>query len=92
MKFKLGEILKDRVTGFTGVVMGRTEYFTGCIHYGLQATKLKDGAIVAWEWLDEQRLDATEKRVDFYPEYSQKHVPIIPTSGPFQSPSSKHSH
>jgi hypothetical protein len=39
MKYKLAEELKDIVTGFTGYVMGRTEYLTGCTHYGLQAKK-----------------------------------------------------
>lgn len=56
MKFELGEVLKDKVTGFQGVVMARTEYFTDCIHYGLCSQTLKDGKPIDWEWLDETRL------------------------------------
>lgn len=56
MKFGLGEVLKDKVTGFEGVVLGRTEYFTGCDHYGLCSQELKDGKPIGWEWLDEIRL------------------------------------
>ena len=41
-KFELGEVLKDKITGFTGVVMGRTEYFTDCDHYGLCSQKLRN--------------------------------------------------
>jgi len=55
--FELGEILKDKITGFKGVVMGRTEYFTDCIHYGLLSQKLSDsGKPIDWQWFDETRL------------------------------------
>jgi len=64
MKFELGEILKDKVTGFQGVAMGRTEYFTNCSHYGLCSQSLKDGKTLDWEWFAETRLikvDGAEK-------------------------------
>ncbi|KKN19534.1 hypothetical protein LCGC14_0944690 [marine sediment metagenome] len=56
MKFELGEVLKDIVTGFTGVAMVRAEYFTGCTHYGLQPQSLKDEKPINWEWIDESQL------------------------------------
>jgi len=56
MKFELGEVLKDKITGFQGVAMARTEYFTDCIHYGLCSQELKDGKPIDWEWIDETRL------------------------------------
>ena len=63
-KFELGEVLKDVVTGYTGVCMGRTEYLTGCSHYGLLSQKLKDdGTPRDYEWFDEQRLCITGKVV-----------------------------
>ncbi|KKK63622.1 hypothetical protein LCGC14_2992430 [marine sediment metagenome] len=55
-KFELGTTLRDKVTGFEGVVMVRAEYFTGCVHYGLQTRELKDGRITDWEWIDGSRL------------------------------------
>lgn len=61
-KFRLGEILKDKITGFKGVAMARTEYFTGCTHYGLAAQKLgKSGTPEDWQWFDEIRLMRTKK-------------------------------
>lgn len=39
MKFELGELLEDKVTGFKGTVMVRAEYFTGCVCYGLFCPK-----------------------------------------------------
>ena len=56
-KFEMFDRLKDQVSGFTGVVLGRTEYSTGCRHYGLVAENLqKDGAPSEWQWFDETRL------------------------------------
>jgi len=76
MKFELGEILKDRVTGFGGVVMGRTEYFTDCTHYGLCSQSLKDGKPMDWEWFDETRLVRVKgaKKIE--------RESRVPTSGP----------
>lgn len=56
-KFKLGEGVKDIVTGFTGVVMGQSSFLTGCNQYGVSPTKLqKDGERFEWQWFDENRL------------------------------------
>ena len=58
-EFELGEILKDRVSG----------YFTGCVHYGLCSQSLKDNRPIDWEWFDETRLDKVKgkKRVEIGP-------------------------
>ena len=60
-KYALGEVLRDKVTGFEGVVMVRANYFTRCDHYGLCPQNLKDGKPIDWEWLDEIRLFPVEK-------------------------------
>jgi hypothetical protein len=80
-KFELGEVLKDVVTGFQGVAMGRTQYFTDCNHYGLCSQKLdKDGKIGEWVWLDETRLIRTKKVKIVLGERAK------PTSGMFPDP------
>jgi hypothetical protein len=76
MEFELGEVLKDKVTGFQGVAMGRTEYFTDCSHYGLCSQSLKDGKPMEWEWFDETRLVRVEGAEKVVKE------PRTPTSGP----------
>ncbi len=56
-KHQLGQVVKDIVTGFTGVIMSRTEYLTGCRQYGVQTQRLnKEGALRQWEWFDEDRI------------------------------------
>ena len=56
-KFKLNLNVRDKVTGFKGMILGRTEYSTGCIQYGICPTELtKEGKFPEWTWLDEDRL------------------------------------
>jgi len=64
-KYELGTVLRDLVTGFKGVAMGRTQYYTGCNHYGLISQKMTEkGKPNEWQWLDESRLGPTgEKKV-----------------------------
>lgn len=56
-KIELGSTVRDKITGLEGVVMGRTEYLTGCAHVGIQR-KLKesDSLIPDWQWVDERRV------------------------------------
>ena len=56
-KFDLESLVKDRITGLQGIILGRTEYATGCIQYGISPQEVnKDGKINNWEWFDETRL------------------------------------
>lgn len=57
-KFGMEDVLKDRISGFQGVVMSISFYATGCTHYGLMTQGVKDdGTLAPWEWLDESRLE-----------------------------------
>jgi len=52
------QIIWKKVTGFTGVIMSQTKYFTGCLHYGVQSRSLTtEGKLKDWEYIDESRLD-----------------------------------
>jgi len=63
-KFNLHQIVKDKVTGFIGVILGRSEYATGCRQYGVAPQKMtKDGKLPEWEWFDETRLELTGKTI-----------------------------
>ena len=63
-KYECGDLLKDKVTGITGIVMVRAEYSTGCHHYGLQNQKPKDnGDAKDWRWLDQSQVKRVKKAV-----------------------------
>ena len=62
MKFELGDVVKDIITGLEGVVMVRAEYLTNCTHIGIQPFSLKDGIPQDWIWIDERRCKKTSKK------------------------------
>ncbi len=55
-KFSVGDKLKDKITGFSGVVMARTEWLNGCVRYQLQPTELKAGKMQDEAVFDEGQL------------------------------------
>jgi len=57
MKFELGEMLQDKVTGFKGVAISRAEYLTDSTSYGLCCRTLKDGVPMEVQWFDKSRLE-----------------------------------
>lgn len=57
-KFDLGETVRDKVSGFEGIVVTRGDHVSGCDSYGVQTKTLKDGAPQDLKWFDEPRLEA----------------------------------
>jgi hypothetical protein len=63
MKPKIGDIAKDNITGFSGLIDAKIEYLTGCTQFRLQPRELKDSKIQECVWFDENRLTTTEAGV-----------------------------
>ena len=61
MTIKLGQKVKDSITGFEGIVVAKAEYLDGCIRYQVQPQQLPDGKSIDTEWIDEQRLTDKSK-------------------------------
>lgn len=60
---KLGDLVKDMVTGFTGIATSHTEYLYGCVHIGITSRGLdKEGIPIGALNFDEQRVILVEKR------------------------------
>lgn len=53
---KLGNKLRDCVTGFEGVAVSRIEYLNGCVQFCLRAP-IKDGKIEDGQWFDVHQLE-----------------------------------
>jgi len=61
-KFDQHAKVKDIISGFTGLVVGRTEWDNGCIRYTVASQKLdKDGKVIASEAFDESNLVSLHK-------------------------------
>jgi len=56
----MGDQVKDEISGFSGIVVTRIEYFNGCKRYAVLARKLEAGRPVD-EWIDESQLKLIQK-------------------------------
>lgn len=65
IKIELGDLAKDKITGFEGVVIGHAEYLTGCDQYVLQpkCTDSNSGLYPEAQWFDKGRLVLMDKNV-----------------------------
>lgn len=57
---ELGNKVRDTVTGFTGIVVGKTIWMYGCERSAVQSDKLHDNKPVDEHWFDDQRLEVLE--------------------------------
>lgn len=62
---KLGEKVRDKVTGFEGIATSRVEYLNGCVQYGVTPKiKVKDNKKPETEYIDEGRLELVGKGIN----------------------------
>lgn len=57
----LGTKVRDKITGFTGIVTGYVTYITGCNQALVAPQAGKDGSLKESAWFDEQRLEIDRK-------------------------------
>ena len=76
-KFKLGEIAKDKITGFEGVVITRSQWLSSCNTYSIQSKSLVEGKPVERQHFDEPQLELVSER-EFKPKRE--------TGGPAKAP------
>lgn len=75
---KLGDLARDTVTGFEGVIICKAEWLNGCIRYTLQPRKLsKDGGVKQAESFDHEQVELVESKVV---------TPLKPSGGPMPDP------
>lgn len=59
----LGDVARDTITGFEGVVVCRYQWLHGCVRFSLQPRELKDGKPVDPMTFDEPQLERVETKV-----------------------------
>ena len=52
---QLGAKVRSKITGFTGIVTGRTEYISGCVQLCV-TPRAKDGKSLDSVWIDDDQL------------------------------------
>lgn len=54
---KLGQKLKDKVSGVAGIAVSRTEFINGCVRFAIQPPmNKKDNTLPPELWFDEKQL------------------------------------
>lgn len=53
----LGDCVKDKITGLTGIAIAYDVWETGCVRIGIESTELKDGKPIGATWLDSYRVE-----------------------------------
>jgi len=59
---KLGEKVRDKITGLEGIATSRCEFLHGCVRIGVQPQEVKDGKPAEVVYLDEPQLDVVGKK------------------------------
>jgi len=82
-KFSLGQVARDRISGYQGVLIARTNWLTGCVRYGIQIQKTKeDGSVLDAHWFDEAQLELVPDAQTFDVDSD----PPAPPAGPMPTP------
>ena len=93
--FSLGDKVKSRLTGLTGIVTTRSECLFGCNRYWVTPQELKDGKPVEGMWVDEDEIDCLQSGVIAprrYRVYESDPIvvkPIRRAGGPTSQPASQ---
>ena len=62
----MGKLVRDKITGFTGIVNAKCEYITGCVHYSVlpQIDSVKNNIYPDYVFIDWQRLEIIGDGID----------------------------
>lgn len=58
---QLGDVARDRITGFQGVIVHHATWLTGCDTYGLAPQTLDGGKPLETQSFDESRIEVLER-------------------------------
>lgn len=62
-KFNNGDVVTEKVTGFTGIITGSVYYLTGCSQYLVTAKQKDEFTEAVTVWYDEGRLEYVDTAI-----------------------------
>jgi hypothetical protein len=57
---QLGDVVRDRVSGFQGVAVCRSEWLNGCVRWSVQPQALHEGKPIESQYIDEEQLEVVD--------------------------------
>ena len=82
-QYGLGDRVKDRISGLTGIIVARTQHLYGCVRYWVAPETTKDGKPAEGAWLDEPSLEVLQTEVHmphnvFLPDVVSQRISVEP--------------
>lgn len=62
-EIRLGDVARDTISGFQGVVIAETKWLHGCRRFTLAPQEVKDGKLLDTNTFDEPQLERVEPKV-----------------------------
>jgi hypothetical protein len=59
---ELGSRVRDRISGFSGIVVARAIWLNGCTRVGIQSEVLCEGKPLEPQWFDEPQVDVVPEQ------------------------------
>lgn len=59
---KVGDVVRDTITGFEGTAIARTEWLNGCVRFIVQSPTLHEGKPIEAQHFDEEQLELVEEK------------------------------
>ena len=73
MAIQLGSRVKDKISGFSGIAIGRTQWQWGCDRILIKPETLHEGKTIEAEWFDEPQVELVEEaKPDMIPKIADK--------------------
>lgn len=60
MNIKLGQKVRDKVTGFEGIATARVEYLSGCVQFCVKPKMTEPGKMPEGQYIDDIYLEVIE--------------------------------
>lgn len=60
-RLSLGDLARDTISGFTGVIIAKTYWLNGCVRLTVSPKELKDGAPIESHSFDEAQLELVSR-------------------------------
>ena len=76
---KLGQKVKDTVTGFVGIATSKIEYLNGCVQYCVKPKVGKDGKYNSGEWFDDAQLEVVSNGIYVEKDFNGGPIPDVPS-------------
>ncbi|KZK99178.1 hypothetical protein [Pseudovibrio sp. Ad26] len=78
----LGDKVKDTLSGFTGIVLARSEHITGCNQLFVLPSSEKDNKLNDGQWFDVERIEKLEdKAVEIASRRTGADIPLPRVTG-----------